>query len=100
MTSRRRLTQTLTCLLVVLTYAPTFVPQQRGSPQTSITVTETLSPEELEDSRINQIYQDAYRLQERHECEGAIEKYDSTVIPLADSSKFEVSRSKFLFLAL
>src|SRR5258705_7986602 len=74
-------------------------PHAKGRSHQSIVVDAASTPEEIEDGRINQIFQPVYEIQLQHECDSAIEKYRSIVIPSADKSKYQLSRNKFLFLA-
>jgi hypothetical protein len=74
-------------------------PQNRVTSQQSITVEAHLSPEEKEEGEINDVYQPVFSTQQKHDCNGAIEKYRAVVIPMAERAKFDVTRNKFLFLA-
>ena len=65
----------------------------------SVTVTAQLTPEEKEDWKINEVYQPVFALEEKGDCDTAIQRYKAEVIPLAEKSNFEVPRNKFLFLA-
>jgi tetratricopeptide (TPR) repeat protein len=65
----------------------------------SVTVTAQLTPEENEDWKINEVYEPVFSMEEKGDCDAAIQRYDTEVIPLAEKSKFEVPRNKFLFLA-
>lgn len=58
-----------------------------------------LTPEEVEEGKLNDVYQEVYNIERNHDCEKAVEKYQTVVIPMADGSKFPVPRNKFLFLA-
>src|SRR6267142_6826539 len=73
--------------------------QKRVSSHDSVVVSAKLAPEEAEEGRLNDVYQEVYNVERSHDCEKAVEKYQTAVIPMADSSKFPVPRSKFLFLA-
>jgi len=73
-------------------------PQDRVTSQQSITVEAHLTPEEKEEGELNDLYQPVYS-QQKHDCEGAIEKYITVVIPGAERAKFAVPKNKFLFLA-
>ncbi len=55
----------------------------------SITVTAKLTPEEAEEGKINDLYQRIYTVEQKGECETAIERYKSEVIPLAARSQFK-----------
>jgi len=65
----------------------------------SVTVSANLTPEEAEEGRINDVYQSIYPLEQKNDCENAIQRYKLEVIPLAEQSKFEMPKNKFLFLA-
>lgn len=65
----------------------------------SVTVTAQLTAEEKEDWKINEVYQPVFALEEKGDCDTAIQRYKAEVIPLAEKSNFEVPRNKFLFLA-
>jgi tetratricopeptide (TPR) repeat protein len=65
----------------------------------SVTVTANFTPEETEDGKINDAYQPVFSLEQKGDCETAVQRYKSDVIPLAERSKFEVPKNKFLFLA-
>jgi len=65
----------------------------------SVTVTVTPTPKETEDGKINDVYQPAFVLEEQGDCDAAIRRYETEVIPLAQRSKLEVPKNKFLFLA-
>jgi tetratricopeptide (TPR) repeat protein len=67
--------------------------------QQSVVVDAHLTPEEIEDGQINDVYQPVYRNQAQRDYQKAIEQYRSLVIPMAQSAKFEVPRKKFLYLA-
>lgn len=64
-----------------------------------MTVTVTLTPEDVEDDKINHAYQSVFAVEQQSDCETAIRRYESEVIPLAQKSKFDVPKNKFLFLA-
>jgi tetratricopeptide (TPR) repeat protein len=71
----------------------------RPKARDSVTVTAKVTPEETEDGKINDAYQPVFVLEQRGNCETAIRRYESEVIPLAQRSKFEIPKNKFLFLA-
>jgi tetratricopeptide (TPR) repeat protein len=73
--------------------------QNRVTSQQSITVEAFSTPEEKEEGRINDLYQPVYSIQQKHDCDGAIEKYRTVVIPVAEQAKFNIPKNKFLFLA-
>jgi tetratricopeptide (TPR) repeat protein len=71
-------------------------PNQRDS----VTVTAKLSPEEVEEDRLNDPYESIAQLQRNGaDCATLIPRYQAEVIPLAENSKFNVPKNKFLFLA-
>ena len=72
--------------------------QKAQKNQQSEVVTVKLTPEEIEDGKLNDIYQNVYKLQEQHNCAAAIDQYRAVVIPAAEQAKFDVPRNKFLFL--
>jgi tetratricopeptide (TPR) repeat protein len=66
----------------------------------SIEVVAHLSPEEVEDGKLNDVYESIAQLQRKGTCTTEIiQRYQSDVIPLAEKSTFNVSKNKFLFLA-
>jgi tetratricopeptide (TPR) repeat protein len=65
----------------------------------SVTVTANFTPEEVEEGKINDVYQAIYLVEQKGDCETAIQRYKTEVIPLASQSKFNVPKNKFLFLA-
>ncbi len=65
----------------------------------SVTVTANFTPEEIEEGKLNDIYQAISALQRKCDCEVAIQRFESEVLPAAEKSKFDVPRNKFLFLA-
>ena len=71
----------------------------RVTSQQSVVVDAHLTPEEIEDGQINDIYEPIYKIQEQRDYQKAIEEYRSLVIPMAERSKFAGSRKKFLYLA-
>jgi len=73
-------------------------PNQITSQQT-VVVDAHLTPEEIEDGQINEVYQPVYKIQEQRDYQKAIEEYRSLVIPMAEKAKFEHPRKKFLYLA-
>jgi len=59
-----------------------------------------LSPEEVEDGKLNDAYESIAQLQRKGSCTAEIiQSYQSDVIPLAEKSTFNVPKNKFLFLA-
>jgi len=71
----------------------------RVTSQQSVVVDAHLTPEEIEDGQINDIYEPIYKIQEQRDYQKAIEEYRSLVIPMAERSKFAGPRKKFLYLA-
>jgi len=65
----------------------------------SVVVGAHLTPEEVEDGKINDIYQPIYKFERDGNCEGIIDTAQSAVIPAAEQAKFESVRNKFLFLS-
>jgi tetratricopeptide (TPR) repeat protein len=65
----------------------------------SVTVTANFTPEEIEEGKLNGIYQPISALERKGDCGIAIQRYESEVLPAAEKSKFDVPRNKFLFLA-
>jgi tetratricopeptide (TPR) repeat protein len=59
-----------------------------------------LSPEEVEEGKLNDAYESMAEQQRKGTCTAEIiERYKSEVIPLAEKSAFRVPKNKFLFLA-
>src|SRR5581483_11548293 len=66
----------------------------------STNVVAHLSPEEVEEGKLNDAYQSITQQQKKGPCTAEIiERYNSEVIPLAEKSAFNVPKNKFLFLA-
>src|ERR1700676_531056 len=66
----------------------------------SVEVVARLSPEEVEEGKLNDAYEQIAQLQRKGACTTAIiQRYRSKVIPLAVKATFNVPRNKFLFLA-
>jgi tetratricopeptide (TPR) repeat protein len=66
----------------------------------SVDVVAHLSPEEVEEGKLNDAYQLIAEQQRKGTCTAEIiERYKSEVIPLAEKSAFNVPKNKFLFLA-
>jgi tetratricopeptide (TPR) repeat protein len=75
------------------------IPPPPGT-STSVEVKAHLSPEEVEEGKLNDVYQPLSELQRNGSCTGAvIARYKSEVIVLAEKSSFNVPKNKFLFLA-
>jgi len=79
--------------------APSAKPSSGLTTHQTVVVTANLTPEEKEEGDINEVYQSVDALQRQNRCPEAIEKYRSSVIPMAEKAKFEVPKNKFLFLA-
>jgi len=60
----------------------------------SVTVTAQLTPEENEDWKINEVFQPVFSVEQKGDCDTAIQRYKTEVIPLAEKSKFEVPRKR------
>ena len=77
--------------------------KKSGAPQIkatdSIVVGAHLTPEEQEDGKINDAYQPLYHLSRQTDCDQIVRLDQETIIPMAEASKFSVTRNKFLFLA-
>jgi tetratricopeptide (TPR) repeat protein len=66
----------------------------------SVEIVEHLSPEEVEEGKLNDLYESVAQLQRKGTCTTEIiEHYQFEVIPTAEKSTFNVPKNKFLFLA-
>jgi tetratricopeptide (TPR) repeat protein len=66
----------------------------------SAEVVANLSPQEVEEGKLNDAYQSIGQQQSKGTCTAEIiERYRTEVIPLAEKSAFNVPKNKFLFLA-
>jgi hypothetical protein len=66
----------------------------------SVEVAAKLSPEEVEEGKLNDAYESIAQQQRKGTCTmEIIERYRFEVIPLAEKSAFDVPKNKFLFLA-
>lgn len=67
----------------------------------SVVVGAHLTPEEIEDGKIEEAYQPIYQMivQGKRDCEQIIKICETEIIPRAEKSKFPETRSKFLFSA-
>ncbi len=72
--------------------------KQRIKAHDSVTVTANFTPEEIEEGKLNDIYQPISSLERNGDCDVAIQRYESEVLPAAEKAKFDVPRNKFLFL--
>ncbi len=99
---------TLLLFGLILVHGP--IAAQNPSPQTqspaskkpvrhdSVEVTAHLSPEEVEDGKLNDAYDPIAQLQLKGICTTEIiQRYQSEVIPLAERSTVEVPKNKFFF---
>ena len=73
--------------------------QRRAVAHDSIVVGAHLTPEEVEDGRINDAYQPLYHLKKSSDCPQVEKLCQTEIIPMAERSKFELTRNKFLYLA-
>jgi len=74
-------------------------PKKRVTAKDSIVVGAHLTPEEIEDGKINDAYQPLYHLKKPADCTEIVSLSETKIIPMAEQSKFDVTRNKFLFLA-
>jgi tetratricopeptide (TPR) repeat protein len=66
----------------------------------SVEVVAHLTPEEVEEGKLNDVYESIAQVQRKGACTPElIQRYQSEVIPLAQKSTFNVPKNKFLFLA-
>jgi hypothetical protein len=65
----------------------------------SIVVGAYLTREEIEDGKINDVYQPLYHWKQSTDCPKIVELCETKIIPMAENSKFEETKNKFLFLA-
>lgn len=65
----------------------------------SIVVGAHLTPDEIEDGKINDTYQPIYHLNRQTDCGQIVSLCETKIIPMAEGSKFAETRNKFLFLA-
>jgi hypothetical protein len=66
----------------------------------SVGVVAHLSPEEVEEGKLNDVYELIAQLQRKGTCSTEIiQRYQSEIIPQAEKSSFNVPKNKFLFLA-
>jgi tetratricopeptide (TPR) repeat protein len=66
----------------------------------SVEVVAHLAPEEVEEGKLNDVYEPIAQLQRKSTCTTElIRRYQSEVIPLAEKAAFNVPKNKFLFLA-
>jgi tetratricopeptide (TPR) repeat protein len=74
-------------------------PQKRVTAHDSIVVGAHLTPEEIEDGKINDVYQPLYHLRKPQDCTEIVNLCVTKIIPMVEQSKFEMTRNKFLYLA-
>ena len=76
-------------------------PQKRVTAKDSIVVGAHLTPEEIEDGKIQEAYQPIYQMivQGKRDCDKIIKICEIEIIPRAEKSKFPETRSKFLYSA-
>lgn len=74
-------------------------PQKRVTSKDSIVVGAHLTPEEVEDGKIEDAYQPLYHLKKPNDCSKIVQLCNSKIIPMAEVSRFNETRNKFLFLA-
>jgi tetratricopeptide (TPR) repeat protein len=72
--------------------------QRRAVAHDSIVVGAHLTPEEVEDGKINDAYQPLYHLKKPSDCPQIEKLCQTEIIPMAERSKFELTRNKFLYL--
>jgi len=72
--------------------------RKRVSAQQSILDTR-LTSDQIEESKINDLYQEVVKIHLQGDYEGAADKYRSLVIPMAETTHSDVTRRKFLFLS-
>jgi tetratricopeptide (TPR) repeat protein len=72
---------------------------KRATATDSIVVGAHLTPEEIEDGKINDVYQPIYHLSRQTDCPQIVSLCETKIIPIAENSKFEKTRNKFLYLA-
>ena len=58
-----------------------------------------LTADEIEENKINDVYQQVVKTHLEGDYWGAADKYQSLVIPMAERTKSDVARKKFLFLS-
>ncbi len=71
----------------------------RAARHDSVEVVAHLSPEEVEEGKLNDVYESISQLQRQGCSMEIIQRYQSEIIPLAEKSTFNVPKNKFLFLA-
>jgi hypothetical protein len=71
----------------------------RAESRDSVVPRTRLPSQQREESEINDLYERIFLFEGKGECDIAIRRYETEIIPLAEHSKSEMARSKFLFLA-
>jgi tetratricopeptide (TPR) repeat protein len=95
----KRLLLLATLLPLVPSFAQT-TPPAKPTQHDSVTVVAHLSPEEVEEGKLNDAYQSIAQLERQGDCSPEIiQRYQAEVLPLAEKSTFNVPKNKFLFLA-
>jgi tetratricopeptide (TPR) repeat protein len=72
---------------------------KRATATETIIVGAHLTPEEIEDGKIYDAYQPIYHWTKPRDCPEILKLCETKIIPMAERSKFEETRNKFLFLA-
>jgi tetratricopeptide (TPR) repeat protein len=72
---------------------------KRATATDSIVVGAHLTPDEIEDGKINDVYQPLYHWKQSTDCPQIVNLCVTQIIPMAERSKFEETKNKFLFLA-
>ena len=62
-------------------------------------VTGKLTPAESEEWKIDQVYRPIRRVQRSGDCQTAIQRYKTELIPLAEHAQYDPAKYKFLYLA-
>ena len=83
---------------------PPATPEKQSKPKRakatdSIVVGAHLTPDEIEDGKINDAYQPIYHWSRETDCLQIVKLCETKIIPMAEHSRFEETRNKFLFLA-
>ena len=72
--------------------------KKRVTAKDSIVLGAHLTPEEIEDGKIEDAYQPLYHLKKPQDCAEITTLCETKIIPMAEKSKFDLTRNKFLFL--
>src|SRR5207302_72314 len=81
-----------------LPVSPSQIDSRKHVAQQSILDTR-LTSDQIEESKINDVYQEVVKIHMQGDYEGAADKYRSVVIPMAETTQSDVTRRKFLFLS-